>query len=85
MGVTPDPDAAAAFVAHTERIKATLQPHLSGGVYLNFLDGEEAGDRRTRDGFSAGHFARLTALKAAVDPHNRLGFSFDIRPEPATA
>ena len=84
IGVTPTPDALEAFTAHTAALRAAIAPDLHGGAYLNFLDGEEM-RQRTRAAFSAEHFARLTALKAAIDPHNRLAYSFDIRPEPAVA
>ncbi len=78
-GVTPTAEAAAAFTRHTDAIKAQLQPVMTGGVYLNFLEGEEA-RRRTRDGFTPEAFARLTALKSAFDPANRLAYSYAIRP-----
>lgn len=78
-GVTPTPEAKANFVRYTDAIKAQLQPVLSGGVYLNFLEGEEA-RHRTKDAYSAEAYARLTALKAAVDPSNRLAYSYAIQP-----
>lgn len=78
-GLTPTPEARDAFTRHTDVIKAQLQPVMTGGVYLNFLEGEEA-RRRTQDGYSAEAYARLTALKTAFDPTNRLAYSYDIRP-----
>ncbi|HHW88424.1 MAG TPA: FAD-binding oxidoreductase [Chloroflexi bacterium] len=78
-GVTPTPEARAAFTQHTDAIKAHLQPVMTGGVYLNFLAGEEV-QQRTQAGFSAEAYARLIALKAALDPTNRLAYSYDIRP-----
>ncbi len=84
IGVTPTPDALAAFAAHMDALKAAIAPDLHGGVYLNFLDGEEM-RQRTREAFSAEHYARLVALKATVDPRDRLAYSLDLRPEPAVA
>ncbi len=78
-GLTPTPAAREAFTQHTDAIKAQLQPVMTGGVYLNFLEGEEA-RRRTQAGFHPDAFARLTALKAVIDPNNRMAHSYDIRP-----
>lgn len=78
-GLTPTPEARAAFTSHADAIKAQLQPVLTGGVYLNFLEGEEA-QQRTQDGFNPEAYARLTALKTVFDPTNRLAYSYAIRP-----
>lgn len=78
-GLTPTPEARAAFTQHTEAIKAQLHPVMTGGVYLNFLAGEEA-RRRTAAGFSPESYARLTALKRTIDPSNRMAFSYEIPP-----
>lgn len=78
-GLTPTLEARDAFTRHADVIKAQLLPVMTGGVYLNFLEGEEA-RRRTQDGYSVKAYARLTALKAAFDPTNRLAYSYDIRP-----
>lgn len=78
-GLTPTPAASAAFTRHTDAIKAHLQPVMTGGVYLNFLEGEEA-RRRTRDGFSPEAYARLAALKASSDPSNRLAYHYAFEP-----
>lgn len=78
-GLTPTPEAKAAFTRHTDAIKAQLQPVMTGGVYLNFLEGEEA-QRRTQDGYSPEAYARLTALKTAIDPTNRLAYSYNVQP-----
>ncbi len=65
-------------VAHyTADFKNALQAHLTGGVYMNFLSGEEA-RKRTRDAYTPEAYARLAALKARYDPDDRFRFSFDI-------
>jgi hypothetical protein len=79
IGITPTPEAHRAFVDHTDRMKQDLKPWLTGRVYLNFLEGEEA-VRRTKDGYSPENYRQLSALKAKYDPENRLGFSFGIPP-----
>jgi FAD/FMN-containing dehydrogenase len=79
IGITPSPEAHRAFVDHTDRMKQDLKPWLTGRVYLNFLEGEEA-VRRTKDGYSPENYRRLSALKAKYDPENRLGFSFAVPP-----
>ena len=76
-GMTPTPETQAAFTRHAEAIKAQLHPVMTGGVYLNFLEGEEA-RRRSQDGFSPEAFARLAAIKAAVDPTNRMAYSYAV-------
>jgi FAD/FMN-containing dehydrogenase len=84
MGLTPTAEAMAGYMAYTAAIKAQLQQDLTGGVYLNFLEGEEARER-TRAAFTPEVHQRLAVLKAAVDPDNRLAYSFDIRPDAVLA
>jgi len=69
--------AQAAFRQHAGQLKQALQPHLAGGVYLNFLEGEEARSH-SRDGFSAEAYHRLQALKALYDPDNCFSHSYDL-------
>lgn len=77
VGMTPTPEAQAAFWQHAGRLKQALQPHLTGGVYLNFLEGEEARSH-SRDGFSAEAYRRLQMLKGLCDPNNRFSHSYDL-------
>ena len=62
---------------------ATAEPHLTGGVYVNFLSGEEEVDR-----IAVAHgpekFARLRTLKERYDPENVLRLNPNIRPRTAT-
>ena len=60
-------------------LKAALAPDLTGGVYINFLDGEEA-LRRTQDAYCAENFQRLRALKRQIDPNDCFHHGFDITP-----
>lgn len=80
VGVTPGPEAFNALVEHTDRMKHALRQALSGGVYLNFLEGRESLDR-TRDAYTPDNYDRLCAIKAAYDPENRLCYSLKILPQ----
>jgi len=75
LGLTPTADAREVLVRHTQTIKEQLRPHLTGGVYMNFLEGEEA-RRRVKDGYAPEAYARLMQLKTAYDPHHRLRSGF---------
>lgn len=79
VGVAPSPSAHHNLVAYTGRLKDALRPALTGGVYMNFLEGAES-QQRIRDGLSAGGYERLAQIKAAVDPDNLLRYSFNIAP-----
>lgn len=80
-GITPTPEAFHAAVASVDEFKSALQEHLSPGLYMNFLEGEEA-VRRTAQGYLPESYARLKAVKAGCDPENLYCFSYDIPPEP---
>jgi hypothetical protein len=77
VGVAPTPEAFRQLGAFTSQIKQRLQPYLTGGVYMNFLEGEESQQQVAR-GFSPEAYRRLVALKATVDPANRLRSGFAI-------
>jgi hypothetical protein len=77
IGVTPTPEAYHHLKQYTEQLKERLQPYLTGGVYMNFLEGEES-QRRIQDGYAPEAFQRLRALKAAYDLENRLRAGFDL-------
>jgi hypothetical protein len=79
VGVTPTPEVHATVSQHVAKFKSELGPHLHGGVYLNFLEGMEARER-TRQGYGPETYARLRALKAKYDPHNRFSHSYDFAP-----
>jgi len=77
IGMTPTPQAQTAFRQHVAQLKQALGPHLTGGVYLNFLEGEDA-LAHSRDGFSPEAYRRLQTLKALYDPDNRFSHSYDL-------
>ena len=80
VAVVPNPEIHAAVSQTIDKLKQELKPYQNGGVYMNFLEGEEA-RKRTRQGFSAEAYARLQAVKAKYDPQNIFNRSYDIAPE----
>jgi hypothetical protein len=76
VGVIPTPEAQQQLEAYTGKLKEALQPDLTGGVYMNFLEGLEA-QQRLGDGLASGGYQRLARLKAQFDPHNLLRHSFN--------
>lgn len=79
VGIAPTPEAHQHLVGYTGQLKAALRPYLTGGVYMNFLEGVES-QQRIRDGLAAGGYDRLARVKAKVDPENRLRYGFNISP-----
>lgn len=61
--------------AYMQQYKAALKPYVSGGVYLNFMTGEEP-RRRVQDAYLPETYQRLVALKAKYDPENLFRFSY---------
>lgn len=80
VGVSPTAEAHRQLVTYVEELKAGLRPWLTGGVYMNFIDGVES-QQRIRDGLAAGGYERLAKLKAQYDPDNRLRYSFNVAPD----
>lgn len=79
VGIIPSPEMRHSLMNVTGEVKKELQPYLSGGVYLNFLDGEEKW-MHTKEAFSANALQKLTRLKHRYDPENRLCFGVNIPP-----
>jgi hypothetical protein len=79
VGMAPTPEAKSYLQEFAGRFKDALGPSLTGGVYMNFLEGDEA-HRRTRDGYPAEVYRRLITLKAEYDPEHLFRFGFDIPP-----
>lgn len=80
IGMVPTHEARHTLHQYNTEFKRALEPHLTGGVYINFLEGDEA-RARTKDAYSPDAYARLAALKAKIDPDNRFRFSFHITPD----
>ncbi|HMB22778.1 MAG: FAD-binding oxidoreductase [Chloroflexota bacterium] len=79
VGGAPTPEIHEAVRHQIAQLKRGLTPYLHGGVFMNFLGGEEARER-TRQGFSPEAYLRLQQLKARYDPQNRFSHSYDIPP-----
>lgn len=79
LGITPTPEVEHQLMAHTDRLKDALGPALTGGVYMNFLEGVES-QKRIRDGLAAGGYERIAKIKSQVDPDNTLRYAFNITP-----
>ena len=77
VAITPTPEIWRYAEQAISGLKQELRPHATGGVYINFLEGEEK-RARTKDAFSPENYQRLMQLKAKYDPSNLFRFSFDI-------
>jgi FAD/FMN-containing dehydrogenase len=62
--------------AGVRALAAQLEPHATGGTFLNFL-GDPA---RTADAYTAGDHRRLREVKTAYDPDNVFGANHNIAP-----
>ena len=82
VAAVPSQDAHQHLVDYTDKLKEVLRPDLTGGVYMNFLEGAESRGR-LRDGLAPGGYERLARLKAKYDPDNIFRFSFNVVPEDA--
>jgi hypothetical protein len=79
IGMTPTPQAHQELKAYVESFKLALSPHLTGGVYINFLEGEENQDR-SKDAYTPENYRRLQSLKAQYDPDNIFSHAINIPP-----
>lgn len=79
LALVMSPEMAAGAGQQFAALQQALQPHLSGKVYMNFIEREEAA-LRARDGFSEKNFRRLQEIKAKYDPENRFSYAYAIPP-----
>jgi hypothetical protein len=79
VGICPVPEVAVAFASQVAALNAEIQPHTTGGTYINFLEQAEKRER-TRQAFTDVAWTRLLALKAEYDPEDlfRHGFAITI-------
>ncbi len=56
-----------------------VQPHSSGGTYVNFLNADD-GDDRTRQAYAPHIYDRLVDVKNRYDPENHFRMNKNIRP-----
>lgn len=76
VGSTPTAEAIALFKQYTGELKQELAAHLTGGVYLNFLEGSEA-RARIKDAYTSENLNMLKAIKAKYDQTNLFSHSYD--------
>ena len=79
VAFVPSPEIHAAVKGHLAAFKGALAPQLADGVYMNFLDGEEA-HQMTGHAFGGQKFERLTEIKTRYDPGNLFRFGYRIEP-----
>ena len=80
IGMTPSLEARQHLQDFIQQFKTALSSHLTGNVYMNFLEGEES-RARVKDAYSMDSYQRLTSLKTKYDPENRLSYSFNVLPK----
>ena len=57
---------------------SAVQPHSTGGVYVNYMSNDEAD--RVRAAYGTRHFERLAAIKKTYDPDNLFRMNQNIAP-----
>jgi FAD/FMN-containing dehydrogenase len=79
-GVWTDPTQDAQNISWARDFFTEMEPHSTGGVYVNFLMQE--GEQRIRAAYGPGKYERLVALKNRYDPKNLFRTNQNIRPTP---
>jgi hypothetical protein len=67
------------LISWVRRVWEALRPFTSGGVYINYQMGDEAGDR-LRAAYGPDRYERLAALKKEYDPDNLFRLNQNISP-----
>jgi FAD/FMN-containing dehydrogenase len=75
---------AASETAWARRFLEALRPQGAGGVYVNFLDADDAA-ARVGEAYRGGTHRRLAEVKAVYDPDNVFHHNVNIRPAPRAA
>lgn len=83
VGIALSPEIHGALRQCVSQLKSALGDHLHGGVYLNFMDGEEA-FAAAQQAYLPENYARLGEIKIKFDPRNRFSHSYDIATKPQT-
>ncbi len=79
VSLTPTPEAWLGLKQYTEMIKQKLAPYATGGVYANFLEGQDKVNL-ARSAFTPEVYQRLSEIKAQYDPENMFRFGLNIIP-----
>ncbi len=80
VGISPTPEAVEAVMLHVRQFKAALGTHLTGGTYMNFLEGDEK-YTSTRQSFEGDKAELLKGIKAKYDPLNRFNRALNLLPD----
>ena len=72
---------AASETAWARGFAGALRPYRASGVYVNFLDADDAAGR-VREAYGEETLRRLAEVKAAYDPGNVFHHNVNIRPAP---
>jgi FAD/FMN-containing dehydrogenase len=82
VGIWPDPADSPKHIDWVRQLWEAMQPHATGGVYVNYL-GQEAdeGRERVRAAYGREKYERLLALKRKYDPDNVFRFNQNIDPK----
>jgi UDP-N-acetylenolpyruvoylglucosamine reductase len=83
-GPTPSAESREKIQAAIAHLSRELQPYLTGGIYPNFMLGDEA-SRRIQDVYTPEAYAKLSALKAQYDPDNLFRFGYALAGAPQLA
>jgi len=78
VGVDPDPANNEKTISWTKNYYDALHPYSAGGAYVNFLMGDEGGDRVKAT--YGDNYARLVAIKNKYDPQNLFRVNQNIKP-----
>jgi hypothetical protein len=75
----PTPEVLATIKTYIRHYRAALQPHLKGGVWMNFMNGNGDDAReRIKAAYLPETYERLLALKTKYDPDNMFRFSYQL-------
>ena len=79
IAMTPTPEMHSQVLGYTQEFLEDLRSHLTGGVYMNFVEGENMLER-TREGYLPESYQRLREIKTKYDAGNMFHFGFGIEP-----
>jgi hypothetical protein len=79
VALTPTPEVKSQAAGFTKKFLQDLEPHLTGSLYMNFVEGENM-IQRTPEAYPAETYQRLREIKTKYDPGNMLRFGFGIEP-----
>ncbi|MCW3834718.1 FAD-binding oxidoreductase [Sphingomonas canadensis] len=79
IGLWDDPADTDAGIRWVRNSYAALEPYMTGGVYVNYMGGDETGGVDAAYGGEE-YLNRLRALKGRYDPTNLFCYNFNIKP-----